>query len=549
MRILVMLLAAAGAAAQPAPDLILYHGRVWTVDDNRPEAQAVAVAGGRITAVGTDAEVRKLAGPSTTSIDLRGRLLLPGFIDDHVHFMSGGFQLQSVDLRAATSTGEFIRRIAERARRFPGRWITGGDWDHDSWPGGSLPVKEMIDSVTPGTPVLVSRYDGHMALANTAALRMAGITRDTPDPPGGAIVRDRVTGEPTGILKDEAMTPVARLIPAASQDELLEAARGAMAEARRFGLTSVQDISSRTDIAVYRALRASGELTVRMYCRLPLSEWHALAEEGVTAGAGDDWIRMGSLKAYADGSLGSSTALFFDPYVSDPTTRGLPSDIALSGDLERWSLAADSARLQLSIHAIGDSANSLVLGIMEKAVEGNRAWDRRFRIEHAQHVRPSDIARFARLRVIASAQPYHAVDDGRWAEGRIGAARCRETYPFASFLAGGVVLSFGSDWSVAPLNPLLGIDAAVTRRTNDGRNPGGWIPEQKIGVEDAVRAYTLNNAYASYEESSKGSIAVGKLADLVVLERDIFRIPPEEIGSVRVDLTILGGNIVYRRER
>jgi predicted amidohydrolase YtcJ len=548
MRMFLMLLAASCAVAQPAPELLLYNGRVWTVDDARPTAQAVAVTGGRITAVGTDEEVRALAAPSTTVIDLKGRLLLPGLIDNHVHFISGGLQLQSVDLRAASSMREFARLIAERARRSPGRWITGGDWNHDAWPGGGLPVKELIDSLTPGTPVLVSRYDGHMALANSVALRMAGITRDTPDPPGGAIVRDPLTGEPTGVLKDEAMSAVARLIPDPSREEILDAARGALAEARRFGVTSVQDISSRADIAAYRELHASDELTARIYCRLPLSEWRALAGEGVTAGTGNDWIRMGSLKAFADGSLGSSTALFFAPYVIDPSTSGLPSDIALSGELERWSFSADSARLQLSIHAIGDSANSLVLGIMERAAARNRPWDRRFRIEHAQHIRPSDLPRFARLKVIASAQPYHAVDDGCWAEGRIGPARCMDAYPFASLLASGVTLSFGSDWSVAPLNPLQGIYGAVTRRTADGKHPDGWIPEQKISVADAVRAYTINNAYAAFEEAVKGSITAGKLADMVVLERDIFRIPPEEIAGVRVDITIVGGKIVYRRE-
>ncbi|MBP1653619.1 MAG: putative metal-dependent hydrolase [Bacteroidetes bacterium] len=548
MRVTLVLLLASCAMAQPGPDLILYNGRVWTADEARPEAQAVAVARGRISAVGSDAEVRTLAGPSTTSIDLKGRLLLPGFIDNHAHFMAGGFQLQSVDLRAALTMRQFADLIADRARRHPGRWITGGDWDHDAWPGGALPTRALIDTVTPGTPVFVNRYDGHMGLANSLALRLAGITRDTPDPPGGAIVKDPVTGEPTGILKDEAMDPVWRVIPDPSREELLEAARGALAEARRYGITSVQDISSRADVRTYRDLLASGELTARMYCRLPLGEWRDLSEEGLTAGSGDAWIRMGSLKAFADGSLGSSTALFFEPYDSDPTTRGLPSDIALSGALERWALSADSARLQLSVHAIGDSANSLVLGIMERAAARNTPWDRRFRVEHAQHVRPADFGRFARLGVIASVQPYHAIDDGRWAEGRIGRERCKSTYPFASFLASGVRLSFGSDWTVGPLNPLPGLYAAVTRRTTDGKNPGGWFPEQKISVADAVRAYTINNAYAAFEEQEKGSIVPGKMADLVVLERDIFEIPAVEIADVRVDLTIVDGRIVHRRE-
>jgi predicted amidohydrolase YtcJ len=545
--ILLGLLPAALAGAQTRADLILFNGHVRTIDDARPEAQAVAVTGGRISAVGTDAEVRHLADSSTTVIDLEGRLLLPGFIDNHAHFMSGGFQLQGVDLRTAATMEEFARRVAERARLHPDRWITGGDWDNDAWPGGALPTRGLIDSVTPMTPVLVSRYDGHMALANSVALRRAGITRDTPDPPGGTIVKDPETGEPTGILKDEAMAPVWRIVPDATREEMLDAARGALAEARRYGVTSVQDISSQADVQIYRDLRASGELTARMYCRLPLGQWHRLAAEGIAAGSGDDWIRLGSLKAFADGSLGSSTALFFEPYDSDPATRGLPSDISLDGSLERWALSADSARLQLSIHAIGDSANSLVLGILERAEARNGKWDRRFRIEHAQHIRRSDLMRFGHLGVIASVQPYHAIDDGRWAEGRIGRERCATTYPFASFLANKVLLSFGSDWTVGPLNPLLGIYAAVTRRTTDGKNPGGWFPEQKISVPEAVKAYTINNAYAAFEESTKGSITAGKLADLVVLERDIFDVRPEDIADVLIDLTIVDGIIVYRR--
>ena len=533
---------------QQVAETIFVNGSVWTVDSSNPRAEAVAVLGDRILSVGSTAEIRKLAGPGTTVVDLEGRLMLPGFIDNHTHFSSGGFQLQSVDLRFAETEREFARLIGERAAKSPDRWITGGDWDHDNWPGGTLPTKELIDRLTPKTPVFVNRYDGHMALANSYLLKLAGITRDTPDPPGGAIVKDPSTGEPTGVLKDEAMMYVYKIMPDPTAGELEEAIQLALAEARRFGVTSIQDISSSADVRAYQALRSKGELTSRFYCRLPLGQWEQLAQTGIAVPFGDEFVRLGSLKAYADGSLGSTTALFFDPFISDPTTRGLPSDLLLDGRLEEWILGADKAHLQLSIHAIGDSANSRILDIFQKAVNQNPAWDRRFRIEHAQHIHPKDFKRFAQLGVIASVQPYHAIDDGRWAEKRIGHERCRTTYPFRSFLDNKVRMCFGSDWTVGPLNPLLGIYAAVTRRTTDGANPKGWFPEQKISVREAIEAYTINNAYAAFEEKEKGSIAPGKLADLVILKDNILEIDPVRIEKAEVDMTILGGKIVYRRE-
>jgi hypothetical protein len=542
----ILIFAATVTSAQQA-EIVLRNGVVWTGDDQHPRAEAVAVRDGLIAAVGSSANISRWVGSMTRVIDLHGKLLIPGFIDDHTHFMSGGFQMQNVDLRQAKSVQEFGELIGQRARKFPTRWITGGDWDHDAWEGGQLPTKEQIDALTPTTPVFVNRYDGHMALANSYTLRLAGITKETKDPPGGSIVRDPKTGEPTGILKDEAMSMVFRIVPDPTEQEMIEAAKLALAEARKLGVTSIQDVSSAADVAVYRKLQEHGQLTARMTCRLPISMVEELIKQGLKVHTGDAWVRTGSLKAFADGSLGSSTALFFEPYVSDPGTRGLATDIVLDGRLERWALMADRAGIQLSIHAIGDSANSLVLDLFEKIVKSNPAWDRRFRIEHAQHIRPRDFERFARLGVIASVQPYHAVDDGRWAEGRIGAERCKTTYPFRSFLDYKVSLSFGSDWTVAPLDPLLGIHAAVTRQTNDGKNPGGWYPEQKIRVEDALKAYTLTNAYAAFEEKEKGSIVAGKFADLVVLSENILALPPDGIRDVKVDLTMVGGTVVYER--
>ncbi|MCU0452535.1 MAG: amidohydrolase [Bacteroidetes bacterium] len=537
------------ASAQTATvNLVLVNGKVWTVDRSHPEAQAIAIAGDRILAVGTNRAMRALAGPKARVIDLKGRRVVPGFIDNHTHFMTGGFQLQSVDLRSAKSPEEFSRLIAERAMAKPGRWITGGDWDHDAWAGGPLPTKELIDAATGSTPVFVNRYDGHMALANSHVLKLAGITKDTPDPPGGTIVRDPTTGEATGVLKDEAMSLVYRVMPADTPAELEEAALLALAEARRFGVTSIQDVSTGAHLRAYQAIRRSGRLTARFHCRIPIGEWKSLGAAGIEVPFGDEWIRVGSLKAFADGSLGSTTALFYAPYDSDPTTRGLPSDIVLDGRLVQWAIEADRARLQLSIHAIGDSANSLMIDLFDRIRRENPAWDRRFRIEHAQHIHPKDFVRFEQLGVIASAQPYHAIDDGRWAEKRIGHDRCRTTYPFRSFLDAGIKLSFGSDWTVGPLDPLLGIYAAVTRRTIDGATPDGWFPEQKITVAEAVEAYTLTNAYTVFEEREKGSLTPGKLADIVVLSEDIFAIDPVKIEGVRVDVTIVGGRVVYDRD-
>ncbi len=542
-----VMIASLSQAQNQVADAVFVNGSVWTVNSTQPKAQAVAVLGDRILAVGSNEEIKRLAGPTTTVVDLQGRLMLPGFIDNHTHFSSGGFQLQNVDLRNAKSEKEFAALIGTRAKKFPNRWVTGGDWDHDNWPGGNLPIKELIDGLTPNTPVFVNRYDGHMALANSHALKLAGVTKDTPDPPGGTVVKDPKTGEPTGVLKDEAMSYVYRVMPDNSAEELEEAIRLALAEARKFGVTSIQDVSSASDVRVYQWLKKKGELTARFHCRLPMGQWQQLSRSGIEVPFGDEWVRVGSLKAFADGSLGSSTALFYEPFTSDPSTRGLPSDILQDGRLEQWALGADKAHLQLSIHAIGDSGNSRILDIFEKAVKENPAWDRRFRIEHAQHIHPKDFKRFAQLGVVASVQPYHAIDDGRWAEKRIGHERCKTTYPFRSFLDNKVKLSFGSDWTVAPLNPLLGIYAAVTRRTTDGANPNGWFPEQKIRVEEAIEAYTINNAYAAFEENEKGSITPGKLADLVVLSENILTIDPVKIENASVDLTILGGKVIHRR--
>jgi hypothetical protein len=534
-----------------APDIVIINANIHTIDQDRPTAEAVAILGNWIVAVGSNKEIKKLAGAQTREIDAKGQLVLPGFNDAHVHFLGGGFQLSSVDLRDAGSTGEFAERIRKFAGKLPvGRWITGGDWDHERWPGAQLPTRELIDRFTPDTPVFVSRLDGHMALANSLALRLAGVTRQTLDPPGGLIVRDQKTGEPTGVLKDAAMSYVWKVIPASSFEEKLAAARAATDHAASLGVTSVQDMSAGNDVGVYQTLLDRGELKTRVYAVAPLPAWERLARTGIRAHFGSVMLRIGGLKGFADGSLGSTTALFFEPYRDAPNTSGLAGDEMFpEGVMLERVRGADRAGLQVMIHAIGDRANDLILSIYEQVASENGEHDRRFRIEHAQHLRPQDIPRFGRDRVIASMQPYHAIDDGRWAEKRIGKERAKTTYAFRSLLEAGVTLAFGTDWTVAPLDPVLSVYAAVTRRTLDEKNPKGWIPEQRISVAEAVRAYTVGSAYAEFQENVKGTITPGKLADLVILSRDIFKIDPKEIEKVKVVMTMVDGRVVYEARK
>lgn len=530
-----------------APSLIIINACVHTVNINAPLATAVAVYGNRIVAVGSNADIHPMSGPNTHIIDARGRLVMPGFNDSHVHFLRGGFQLSSVNLRDANSLQEFTERIYHFAeRRRNGQWITGGDWDHERWPGTPLPTKELIDPFTANTPIFVNRLDGHMALANSLALKLAGITHNTKDIPGGFIVRDAKTGEPTGILKDAAQSLVWKVIPDSSFEEKLVAARAATNHAAQFGVTSVQDMSGGNDIGVYQKLLAREELLTRVYAVSPLPDWQPLERHGVHSLCGSEMLRIGGLKGFADGSLGSSTAFFFEPYEDAPNTCGLAGDeMYPEGAMLKRVIEADRHGLQVMIHAIGDKANDEILSIYEQVIEENAKHDRRFRIEHAQHLRAQDIPRFGKAQVVASMQPYHAIDDGRWTEKRIGKHRAGTAYTFRSLLTSGTTLAFGTDWNIAPLDPMLGIYAAVTRRTLDGKHPHGWIPEQKITVEEAVRAYTLGSAYAEFTDDIKGTISPGKLADIIILSRNIFEIDPVEIERTQVIMTIMDGRIIY----
>ncbi|MDA0987362.1 MAG: amidohydrolase [Bacteroidetes bacterium] len=531
--------------SQQKADLIILNAKVWTVDSSKPTAEAIAILGEKIIAVGSNTEIIEFITPTVKIIDAKQKLVLPGFIDNHVHFTSGGFELTNLDLRKSTSEKEFAEMIINRAKQKPNDWIKGGGWDHENWKSQALPTKELIDEGTKSTPVFIDRLDGHMALANSYVLKLAGITKETLDPPGGAIVKNPKTGEPTGILKDAAMSLVYKIMPTQTFEETYSATKAAMHYANELGLTSVQDMSSRMDLNIYQDLNKTNNLTVRLFCRLPISDWNYLNQLITESSHGNNFVKIGSLKGFADGSLGSSTALFFKQYESEKTF-GLPSDILLDGRLRKWAIEADKSKLQLSIHAIGDSANNEILDIFQEVQKINPQWDRRFRIEHAQHLNSKDISRFKNLNVIASMQPYHAIDDGRWAAKRIGNKRINEAYIFKSILDENITLTFGSDWPVAGLSPILGIYAAVTRRTLDGKNPDGWIPVQKISVEEAIKSYTLNNAYASFEENLKGSITVGKFGDLIILSDNILKIDPIKIQDVKIVTTIVGGKIVYQ---
>ena len=543
------------AQSKPTADLIVINAKVWTVDRSQPTAEAVAVLGDRILAVGSNTQIDALRGPDTRVVDAGGRLLIPGFNDAHVHFIGGSLQLDQVQLNDADSVEEFIRRVAEQVKKTPkGRWVRGGDWDETKWKPATLPTKELIDGFTPETPVFLDRYDGHMALANSVALRMAGITSQTPDPPGGVIVRDS-HGNPTGALKDAAKDLVLKVIPPLTHDELMAAARRGLQYAASLGVTSMQEMNdeetdSFADIRAYGELLQTGELTSRFYVAAAISDWQKEAEVGIRHAFGSPFLRIGALKGFADGSLGSGTAYFFDPYTDDPASSGiLGKQMQPLSQMQDWITGADAAGLQVCIHAIGDKAISTILDMYWTTLRANRGAEHRFRIEHAQHVAEKDFDRFSQLDVIASVQPYQAIDDGRWAEARIGHDRASRTYAFRTFLNHGVHIAFGTDWDVAPLNPLLTVYAAVTRATLDGKNPNGWFPEQKLTVSEAVEAYTTGSAYAEFQERDKGSITPGKLADMVILSDDIFSIDPARIRNVTVWKTFVGGKMVWDRDR
>ena len=519
----------------PATTTLYRNGRIWTGVSAAPWTDAMALSGDRILALGGKA----LAGGSHRIIDLQGALVVPGFIDNHTHYTIGSAALTQVDLVSVKSKQAFIDAIGAAVRNVkPGKWLEGFGWDAVRL-GGELPMRQWVDAVTGDTPISLSRSDGHSKFLNSAALRLAGIDRNTPTPAGGTIVRD-AKGEATGILSDNALALVERVIPAPSDGEVDEAVRLGIRRALSRGITQVHGCD--LDWSAYhsfRRLRANGEPGIRFNSFVPIQDWERMAQIVRSEGRGDDWVRWGGVKAYVDGSLGSRTAYMDAPYADDVHNHGLirqPRE-----KLQAWIEGADAAGLQVAAHAIGTAANELTLDIFAAAAAKNGTHDRRFRIEHAQHLGARSIPRFKAQGVIASLQPYHAIDDGRWAEGPLGKDRLEGSWAARSLIDAGATVTFGSDWPVAPLDPLTGIEAAVLRQTTDGKHPDGFVPSQKVSVAESLSAYTAANAYAGFQEDRLGTIKPGNLADFVVLADDILKIDPAQIAKTEVLRTVVGG--------
>ena len=536
------------AQASGPADLVLSNGVIYTVNSAEPHAQAVAIRGEKIIEVGSNADVKKWIGPKTRVIDLHGRFAMPGFNDAHTHLASGGMAKLTVNLEGSASLAEFQQRIRDALKNYkPGEWITGRGWDHTLWPVKVFPTKRELDAVSKDHPMIFGRVDGHVAVANSLALKIAGITKDSPDPQGGHIVRDAKTGEPTGMLEeDAAMSMVYRKIPPPSPAQRRRGIELALEDAVANGVTSIQDYSTWQDFLVYRELKQEGKLPLRITEWLTFTEPLAkLEEERREGGTTDEWLKTGSLKAFMDGSLGSRTAAMLAPYSDDASTSGIPR--MDPKQLDEMSIERDKAGFQLNFHAIGDRANRVALDAFAAVRAANGPRDRRDRVEHAQVVAPEDFARFAQLGVIASMQPCHLLDDERWAMDRIGPERAKGAYAWNTMREQGVHLAFGTDFPVESINPLRGLYACVTRELPTGGPPGGWEPQEKLPMADCIYDYTAGSAYGEFEEARKGEIKSGMLADIVVFPVDITQIPPAELLKTSVDLTITGGKIVYER--
>ena len=561
-----------GCSTGPTADLIFNNGVIWTGDEAQPRAQAVAMADGKFIAVGSDVEVLKYRGGSTRIINLRSRLAVPGFNDNHVHFASAARFLEFNIMRTGTQE-EFVKRVQEVVSSLPaGEWIVGGFWGaYDQWAEGSTgtsgpgesfsPDMSQVEELTKDHPMLIRRFDNSRFAANRAALQAVGVDPDKPRAPAVKFLRDS-SGRYTGLLEGKGVSELfeGKLPRSFSRQRRLKQTENALAEIRRHGVTNISDMSDPEQLEIYRELHKEGKLTVRVHFRYPLDEWQQLAAQDIQIGSGDEWIRLGALKGHIDGIMGTSSARFLEPYSNDRSNRGrwrrlmVDEDGNLAeGKFLKYMLDADKAGLQLTVHAIGDEANRLLLDYMDELVEQNGQRDRRFRLVHAQVIAPDDFKRLGELGIVAEVQPFHLSDDMRWMEERIGKERCQGAYAFKSIQDSGAVLSFGTDWpgtSAAeyPINPLLGIYAAVTRQTTQGIPRNGWFPEERISPEDALRAYTFNTAYANFEEDVKGSITVGKLADMTVLSKNLLKVQPYEILSTKVDFTVVDGKLVYSEE-
>ena len=591
-------LASSPAAAQHA-DLVVRNGTIWTVDQENPRAEAVAIADGRFVYVGTNRGVAEHVGPGTRVIDLDGAFVTPGFYDNHVHFEDTGRLLYGLNLLDVSDEAGFVARIRDVDERYAeGTWIVGGDWSaYETWAEGAvaeaghevnpddlygnlfLPNKDMIDDFTGDRPVLVNRFDRKVYLANSAALELAGIRKGQPDPDGIAVERD-ASGEPTGalfnpvvpavdstvLIRDSVLELFRPLVPQASRQQRIAETKAAWEQMAIVGVTSYCDITSDpVYVDIYRELRDAGEMTARVRYRPPLDRWESMADLGIKIGFGDEWIRFGATKAWIDGIMGNSSARFYEPYTHNPGSRGIWRDIMfpferhpdnpeeMQSRLERLAIDADAAGIQLTVHAIGDEANGYLMDMLDRIVAKNGEKDRRFRLVHAQVMKDRDIERAGELNIVAEVQPFHTSDDMRWMEERIGRDRSRGAYAFRRLWDAGAVVSFGSDSpgtnaSRYFLNPMLGIYAAVTRKTLSGQPEGGWFPSEKLTVEEAIQAYTLNTAYAGFEDTIKGTITVGKLADLVVLSDNLLTMDPNAIKDVKVQMTVVNGKIVHREQ-
>ena len=532
-------------SANSAPDLILIQGVIYTGDATHPRVEAVAIRDGNIVAIGTTQEVRALAVAATQVVDLEGRFAMPGFNDAHSHLGSAGQAKFTVNLDGAASIAELQQRIRARLKDYaPGEWITGRGWDHTLWHPAKFPTRQDLDAVSTTHPMIFSRVDGHVAIANSLALQMAGITRDTKDPAAGKIERG-ANGDPTGMLEeDAAMSLVLRKIPRISGAQRRRGIELVLAELAENGVTSAQDNSAWDDFLVYRELKREGKLTARITEWLPfdapLAELEAKRRD---AGTTDPWLKTGMLKAFMDGALGGRTAAMEAPYSDDPSTRGILR--VQPDELNRMAIERDKAGFQMGYHAIGDLANKVALDAFAAVVAANGPRDRRDRVEHAQIVAPGDFERFANLHVIASMQPSHETTDMRWAEARIGPERSKGAYAWRTMLNRGVHLAFGTDYPVEEVNPMRGLHACVTRQLPDGAPPGGWEPQEKISLDECIAAYTTGSAYAEFEEGKKGQIVAGQYADILVLSDDLTKVAPDKILSVKVLQTYAGGKLVY----
>lgn len=585
-----------GTALAQDADFVVHNGVIWTVDEARPRADAIAARNGRIIYVGSDEGVRQYVGSDTEVVDLGGAFVTPGFYDNHVHFEGTGRLLYGLNLLDVSDEASFVARIRDVHERYaPGTWIVGGDWSaYETWAEGEvasagrevnpddlygnlfLPDKGMIDGITAERPVLVRRFDRKVYVANSVALELAGIQKGMPDPEGIAVERDN-DGEPTGALfnpvagavestvlvRDNVRTLFRDLIPTPSRVQRIAETKEAWGRMASVGVTSYCDITSNPIyVDIYREMRDKGEMTARVRYRPPLDRWESMADLGIKIGFGDDWIRFGATKAWIDGIMGNSSARFYEPYTHNPASRGIWRDIMfpferspdnpedMQSRLERLAIEADAANIQLTVHAIGDEANGYLMDMLERIIAKNGEKDRRFRLVHAQVMTDRDIKRGGEMNIVAEVQPYHTSDDMRWMEERIGHDRSRGAYAFRRLWDSGAVVSFGSDSpgtnaSRYYLNPMLGLYAAVTRKTLSGQPEGGWFPQEKLTVEEAIQAYTLNTAYAGFEEDSKGSISVGKLADFVVLSDNLLTMNPDDIKDVTVQKTVVGGKVVF----